>query len=260
MIESISNHLVQMAPVDNEIAKKVKLDAEAVFYASVHHHERCQKKYCQKALFNKPASVIAAKSFVHTVDQLSIGEGVAGVSRQTVTALQERVQCSPVFNQRDNATQHHTCLAMISALLTTDNDAVCPDAPVDPTPLAKGVAIQRQRSDVQSSPAVQLRDAISTLSTEYGYPQKVRECAMLALQDGDFAALLKTNRVLPKESSKMACAFIVLQSISEDSAGTADRARRVGLRADEVAPLVSRMRAALPQRVLSSDADDDDLY
>jgi hypothetical protein len=272
IIESISKLLVQMTPVDHAIARKITIDAEEVFYASVEHYDRCKKKNCQKALFNKPASVIAAKSFVNTVEQLSIGNGISGVSRQTITALQERVQCSHVFNQRDNATQHHTCLAMISELLKNDNQVVCPDEPLEAAVVSeyvKGVPVQRQLSDVHSSPIVQLRDAVAHLTVECEYSQRVREVAMLALQDGDFASSLTSNHLVPKAKGKMACAYILLRSISEsmnvkavENKNTARHVKNLGLCASDILSMTTRMRAALPHRALlsCSDADDDELY
>lgn len=124
IIANVDELLSEIGRVDERISRRVRMDAEAVFKESVKHHAKCKKRECQKSLFEKPTGVIARESIVYTIDQLS-SLGMEGVSLQTIVSLQQRVRSSSSFNQRDNATQHQSCLAMISALSTSDNSLVC---------------------------------------------------------------------------------------------------------------------------------------
>lgn len=267
IIETVEKTIKQVSPVDRAIARKIRMDAEMVFKASIEHQEVCNHRECQKALFNKPASVIAAKSFVYTVDQLSAGEGISGISKQTIVMLQDRVQRSPVFNQRDNATQHQSCLAMIAALSQGNNKRVC--ATIDPSYVfaaAKGnVPIKRQKSDVDSSPTMKLRDEIRHISASYGYSLKIQKAATMALQNADVFKVLFTEA---DELSNFAKACVIMQGITDSTGcdrGVSSRllrenARRMEVDGVRVAAVVERVKSALPACVEASIDEDDELY
>ena len=257
------------------------MDATAVFCASVKHCDAvCKKKECQKDLSAKPTRVIAREGIVFTMEQLSAGDGIEGVSRQSIVALQGRVNSSPAFSHRDNATQHQSCHAMISAISTDDNSIECPSvnsAGSLQTPERKGggrqinpmgnaVPMKRQDSDVQSSPIVQMRDAISRLSVECGISSDVRDSAMCALQDANFVRQITENPIVSTKKTNRACAFVILRSVAEEcgkpsAITTEDYCQRVGLSGVDVAPMIARVRAILPKSSLGGRVnDDDDFY
>jgi hypothetical protein len=280
LIDDIDKLFDELGQVDAEIKRKIRMDAKAVFIQSVKHGERCKKKECQKALLNKPMRVVARESISFTMDSLSSGEGIAGVSKQTIVALQSRVNSSPAFSHRDNATQHQSCHAMISALTTDDNSIECPSVDEDyslktperkadgrqPQPNSTGIPIARQDSDVQSSPIVQMRDAISRLSVEYSIPSELRDSAMCALQDGNFARQIMETPIVSTKKTHRASAYVILCSVAEEygkqgSYTMDDNCRRVGLSGAELAPMVSRVRSILPKSALGGRVnDDDELY
>ena len=219
IIESIDGLLTEMAPVDDAISRRVRMDASAVFCASVAHHDKCKKKECQKALFDKPTRVIARESFSYSIDQMSAGNGIDGVSKQKVVALQERVQSSLVFSHRENATQHQSCRAMIAAISTGDNAVECPSVDEEDSlktpeqkstgPASTGVPMVRQSSDVQSSPIMQMRDQISRLSIAYSFPSQVQSAALLALTDGTFFKAITDQPIAPSKKTKEASAYLL---------------------------------------------------
>lgn len=279
IIDCIEDLLNDMARVDDNIARKIRMDAEFIFLASLEHHSKCGKRECQKALFDKPAGVIARESLIYTIDQIA-STGMDGVSTSAIVALQQRVRSSHVFNHRDNATQHQSCLAMISSLSTSDNSVVCPDAEVEDdmrspekcqlkhAAMGTGVPVFRQNSDVQSSPVVMMRDAIARLSVEYQCPGDVRDAAMFAMQDVDFVKKLfeeGSGFSMPKKS-RSASAHVILCSIAKeagkyDEINTDKNLRRVNLESSEVQSMVDKMVQILPKGVVGSRVvDEDELY
>lgn len=276
LIEAIDKLFEELGQVDASVKRKIRMDAMSVFCASVAHGRVCKKKECQKALLNKPMRVVARESISFTMDSLSSGEGIDGVSKQTIVTLQSRVNSSPAFSHRDNATQHQSCHAMISALTSDNNSVECPSVheggPLK-TPERKGdgrpddrLPIARQDSDVQSSPIVQMRDAISRLSVEYSIPSYLRDSALCVLQDGNFVRQITENPIVSTKKTHRASAYVILRSVAEecgraDSYATEDHCRRVGLAGVDLAPIVSRVRSILPKSALGGCVnDDDELY
>lgn len=274
IISTVDELLLEIGRVDDKIARKVRMDSEFVFKESLKHHALCRKRECQKSLFEKPSGVIARESFVYTIDQLS-SVGMDGVSMQSIVALQQRVRSSSIFNQRDNATQHQSCLAMISALSTSDNCVICPEVQSDDDRRAADVCgkavnssmpFRRQDSDVQTTYLVQLRDAISRLSVEYTCASKVRDAAMCAMQDNSFVKNLSDNGIVSHKKTIFATAYIILRSVAEE-AGSSDllkserHVRRCGLETSDVESMVQKMRLILPKGVVGGHViEDDELY
>ena len=280
IIECIDGLLTEMSPVDNVITRRIRMDASFVFCASVSHHQRCKKKECQKALFDKPTRVIARETFGYSIDQMSAGTGIDGVSKQKVVALQERVQSSMVFSHRENNTQHQSCRAMIAAISMGDNSVECPTVDEEDslkTPEQKstsnsmangnGMPMARQNSDVQSSPTMQMRDQISRLSIMYNFPSQVQSAALSALQDGPFSKAITDQPIAQSKKLKGASAYLLLQSIAEEtgkaSAGPSkEHCRQVGLGGVDVRPIIDHVRSILPKSAIGYTTvdDDDELY
>lgn len=270
IMEDVDRLLVCIGPVDSVVARRVRMDADRLFTESVKHSALCFSKNCQRALFNKPAFVIAAKSIVHTVEQLVLC-GMDGVSRPSIAALHAKTQSAPDFTHRDNATQHQSCLAIIAALDSGRNDVACVDEPPKPArPLAKAdLSLKRQASDVQISATVQLRDAISVVCAQFACPAGVRNSAILSLQDAAFSALLREHRLFSKKTSKYAAAYVLLCGVAAEKgvAGfggkhNASRLQKLGLDLGDLPALVKRAREALPQSAINGADEfaDDDLY
>ena len=278
IIAIVDELMSEIGRVDDRIARRVRMDAESVFVQSLKHHAKCNERECQKALFDKPAGVIARESIVYTFDQIS-SLGMDGVAMPTIVFLQERVQKSSAFNQRDNATQHQSCLAMICALCTSDNNVVC--APVRSAKEASSihgalsktqskapskVPFSRQDSDVQTTFIVKLRDAISRLCVEHACPNELRDAAMCSLQDSEFAQKLLDGSIVSLKKSSFATAYVILRSVSEEIKTSVNlkkcpNLQRLGLETADVESMVGKMRSVLPTGIASGVVlDDDELY
>ena len=281
IIDCIEDLLNDMARVDEKIARKIRMDAENIFRASLEHNLKCGKRECQKALFDKPAGVIARESLMYTIDQIA-STGMDGVSAASIVALQHRVRSSQVFNHRDNATQHQSCLAMISALATTDNSVACPDVDIEPdmrspakchashanVVMRSGIPVRRQSSDVQFSPAVLMREAIARLSVEYHCAGDIRDAAMFAMQDANFVKQVFADDSVFYDSkkSRSATAHVIMCTVAEklnklDQVNTEKNLHRVDLAFAEVQSLVKKMSNILPKGVIGSRiVDEEELY
>ena len=274
IVAVVDELLAEIGRVDDKIARRVRMDAESVFKESLKHHAKCKKRECQKSLFEKPAGVIARESIVYTIDQLS-SIGMEGVTMQTIVSLQQRVRSSSSFNQRDNATQHQSCLAMISALSTSDNSLVCPEIHSEDemrlTDCVSGKAssklpFSRQDSDVQTTYLVKLRDAISRLCMEYTCPNEIRDAAMCSMQDNEFVKQLSEGTVVPSKKTSFATAYIILRSVAEETGNSGQlknelHLRRVGLESMDVESMVCKMRSILPKGIIGGTVvDEDELY
>lgn len=278
VMEELAKLTTAMKPVDAAIAREIRINADRVFRDSVEHFACCNKPSCELALFNKTARVIATKSFVYTLEKLCNGDGLQGVTKQTLTSLHQRVQSSQAFNLRQNPTQHESCLAMIASLDTQCVRIPCQDVEEEDdhsscqTPVqSKGeemnsVPLARQASNVQSSPIMQIRDAISRIGQECSYPQEVRDKAVATLQDPEFANAVKNNSVIPSDVSKFGAAYILLRSVAEQSGVNCssveeEHAARVGLFGAQLEKMVIDVKDALPLPKVSSSTscDDDDL-
>lgn len=274
IISNVDELLSEIGRMDEKIGRRVRMDAEFVFKESVKHHAKCRKRECQKSLFEKPAGVIARESIVYTIDQLS-SIGMEGVTMQTIATLQQRVRSSSSFNQRDNATQHQSCLAMISALSTSDNSLVCPTARSEDEMRSSGGAMgkasskipfSRQDSDVQTTYLVQLRDAISRLCVEYACPNEIRDAAMCSMQHIKFVKQLSEGLVVPSKKSSFATAYIILRSVAEETNRSGQlkselHLRRVGLESMDVESMVCKMRSILPKGIIGAALiEEDELY
>ena len=269
IVVMVDDLLNEIGRVDDKVARKVRMDAESVFRESVRHHSVCRRRECQKTLFEKPVGVIARESVVFTLDQLS-STGMDGMSIQSIVALQQRVRSSHVFSQRVNATQHQSCLAMISALSTSNNDIPCPEAksPEERVACKAGGSLpfSRQQSDADVAGLVQLRDAISRLSVEYACSSGVRDGAMCAMQDANFVKRLAESEAVSADKCKLGTAYVILRSVAEMTGDAqqikAERyVRRAGLETKDVESMVSAVRAILPRDVVDGRVvDDDELY
>jgi hypothetical protein len=220
VLVSIETLLGKMAPVHTAVARIIRMDAEAVFIASVDHRTICNHEECHKTIFDKPADMIASKSFAFTVQKLG-RRGVDGVSKMDIQLLNDRVQRSPIFNPPRNATKHQSCLAMIRALSRDDNSRKCPRLSSDCSS-AHGadtrmnrLPLERQESGLASSPAVQVRDEIRRIGLLYEYSPMTLQKATSALQNAHMFSLLFDNASDLHSLDYSSKAYLVLLSIVE---------------------------------------------
>tara|TARA_B110001450_G_scaffold11858_1_gene11483 strand:+ start:2996 stop:4339 length:1344 start_codon:yes stop_codon:yes gene_type:complete len=285
VIKEINSLIVQMAPVRPEVGRVIRMKTNRIYRDSYWHTKICANPRCHMGLVSKPARVIAHKSFVYTVEQLCKGGELAdGVSKTQLTSLHERVSDSHLFRLRDNATQHEAVLAMIYSLDiggicgpcdAVDNEAMEDDehssktskrAKSDSTQhmdsrTGDDKRIHRQDSDLQPSPIVAVREAVFKLSDQFGYSASVRDAAVDALGDREFASMIKNHTVMPSITSKFGKAYILLRSIKEEAEATsgsgssngngvdhATHIQRVNLVNLNVDDMVSKMRRLLPNK------------
>ncbi len=273
VIDAINKLSTQIGPVDERIMKKVRCTADNLYCKSVEHAARCTRGVCHLGLFDKPVRVIACKSFSYTIEKASRGEGIEGVTKQTLTAIQSKIESSHIFNTQDNAAQNTSCIGMLATLDSEEaNQVCCVEREAAPAAKRKGnvnegipfASTKRQNSDINSSPICQVRDAISKISSEFSFDSAVRDSAIGALMDADVLKAIKTNAIVPETASKYATAYVVLRSVVEKRGGKHDdtvQSARVGLADEELRKMVRQMSMLVPySSSASSSADDDDLY
>eukprot|EP00966_Prymnesium_polylepis_P270893 6258241-Prymnesium_polylepis.1 len=100
VIDTINKLATQIAPVDESIVRQVRRTADRLFCRSVEHSRCCGKSACHRSLFDKPARVIACKSFVYTIEKAANGDGIDGVSKQTLTVRSSSRSTALTFSTR----------------------------------------------------------------------------------------------------------------------------------------------------------------
>jgi len=267
LIREVDNLIVQVGKVNDNVAKKIRMDAEFVFKASVKHHSKCKKRECQKMLFDRPVMYIAMESFVSTVDQLS-SNGMHGVSTQSIMSLQQHVQRSDFFNARRNTSMHQTCLAMISAICNSDNDVVCPDVNVKggssclagKSVISSTFSLARQDSNIQTTHFMQLRDSIRQFSTQCSCSSDVRDGAINAIQNLEFM-----KQISQLDTQNVSMAYLVLKSVAEEFGKSTQLTPIEHFHTATIDPfdlesILSRVRSALPKCILDTSVSDEALY
>ena len=267
IIREVDGLIDKVGKVDDNVAKKIRMDAEFVFKASVRHHSKCKKRECQKMLFDRPVMCIVIESFVSTVDQLS-SNGMDGVSTQSIMSLQQRVQSSDVINARRNTSMHQTCLAMISAICNSDNDVVCPDVNVKGEPsclagksvISSTFSLARQDSNIQTTHLMQLRDSIRQFSTQCSCSSDVRDGAINAIQDDKFV-----KQISQLDTQDVSMAYLVLKSVAEEFGKSTqltpiEHFQIATINPIDLESILSRVRSALPKCMFNASVGDEALY
>jgi hypothetical protein len=253
-----------LGPLPEPLRRKIRMRVDKIFRSASKHNDCCNSDACELTLYGKASKTIAVSSVIYAFDQICNKDGVEGVTHQTLMAIHQRIQNSQILNIGQNSSQHN--IAMISRLETQDVDMVC--KPVDQeecsTPV-KGATmpIQRQMSGLQSSPMMQLRDAVTQASRQCGYSHKVRDSALACLHNATFAASIKNNMLLPDNMGTNEIAQILLSSVA-DKIGATGSSSQFGssVGGPGLIRMVEAVKAALPSSVFAggSACDDDSLY
>lgn len=280
VMKEVCNLLLGLSPVEESIARVIRIKTDKVFHDAVTHSELCNHSKCQLDLFSKPTRVIAQKCIVYTVEKLCSGEdSVDGVSKMQLANLHQRITASHVFNMRDNAKQHEACLAMIRWLDTANVCAPCAAAvaggPVE-EPQSSGTEYGSKKRRLNStlspdepSTLIKVRDAIHRLSKQFEYADSVRDKALAALSTPDFARVINSDTVVPDTASRYGKAYVVLRSVHEAMEAVqggpsglrdhSDHVARVNMQTLDVDNMVAKVRAVLAcDMEIQADGGDDD--
>lgn len=278
IIQTIDKLIAQVGPVPNELARKIRMDADFVFHLSVKHGRVCKHEWCQRALHNKPTGVVACKSMLYTLEQLVLGDGIDGVSKHSIVAVQERVNSSQIFSPHDNAAQSRSCVAILAALWSGGNECECqPCSPEDHPSDANAVktiierTYQMSRQDSNplaksAPPVMKLRDSLGRLSVELQLPSSVKECAIASLQTSEIAAVVNDKTVVPEVGPSAAYMVVAAAarkngtSVESNPKEHAARLLRFGLSKDQFAKAVTRLESVMQNAPSCSLVDSEFFY
>jgi hypothetical protein len=257
--------LEALRPLPEPLQRQIRMRVDKIFRSAAKHNDCCNSDACMLTLYEKASKTIAVSSVIYAFDQICNKDGVEGVTHQTLVAVHQRIQDSQVLNVGQNSSQHN--IAMITTLDTQDVEMVC--RPVEreeattPVKGALSTAMKRQRSDLQSSPMMQIRDAITSVSRQCGYQQRVRDAALACLHNATFAASIKNNLLLPDTMGTKGTAQVLLLSVAEKvGAPGLSSLENTSMGGPGVMRLVETVKVALPGSVFAggTSCDDDSLY
>jgi len=280
LIQEVNEHLAKVAPVEPAVAKKIRITTEEIFVRAVRHRSCCGKSTCQLKICDRPMRVLACKSIMHALQEMTQGEGVDGVSNVSLVALHGRIQSNHTFATHHNATQNESIEAII-AELRKDNycepcsctvsgessakrsvsDSLCDMSLSVKT--SKPPVITRCHSGIEPSKVVALRDAISKLSSELNMGCDVRDNAIRCLNNISFASCIKSDNLVPKGTPRFTAAYVVLRCVmatmDKDVSLQEEEIHSVHLRLGDfdLDGAMKHVRSILPE-VLFTSGDDDD--
>lgn len=286
------NTLAQSMRAEDAIVQQIRMLADVVFRRAVKHAAVCRdRKTCQYALSAKPAQVIAQKCFFYTLGKLNGGQdSVNGVSFHQINTLLQKCNSSPDFCNADNATQHSGCEAMIAAI-DAQPERMCMPC-VKPTPPARQARVSPEKgrspvsdlplarqasglSSAESCAGTKLRDAVDKVYRMGSFPDRVRDAAIVALQDPKLHAAIKGDSIIPAEVSVQGKAYILLRAaacgphsidslLNQDSVNVSNKPleARLHLQDVDVDDMVDSLRSSLPSEMGASSSmnDPDDLF
>ena len=249
IIAQINELAKALSPVEHEVKKKLRTEADRVWHRAVRHCRSCTRAdCCELRLIERTPAIIAASVFETTIERLLHSESESvRVSRQHLLDVQMRMQRSSTFTNTPAITQMNTAKAMINIMQAPDFDPEIICAPSLPKPsgytstgalfrdeakprpslLAMGRApFSRNDSTVScdgASPvptdAVLMRDAVSTvfLAHRSELPIAVRDGALRAVQSPGFVEAV--NKIDGIRSGSLHCAaFCILNAVRREQA------------------------------------------
>ena len=143
----------------------------------------------------------------------------------------------------------------------------------------RSLTVEEKAQMAEKANATRLREAVFRLSDLFKFAPSVRDAAVDALGDRDFASVIKNDTVVPHTASNFGKAYILLRSIKEEaeassgagssSGAVADHAthiQRVNMSNFNVDDMVAQMRQLLPKTgaqgsaLSAHDAEGDDEF
>lgn len=269
-----TKRLISMiSPMERNISEAIVATTDNVYNAYLMHSKYCHKQ-CTVNLRHKATRVIANKCVVHTVEEAS-RLGLSGVSAQSITLIQDRINNHESFRQYNHSTQHNGTKLIVKKLSSMDVTIPCVcDAPPTETKvsspvLCSPVAFQHQRHDVPAL-TIQVRDEIAALSAQYKYAAHVRDAARTALNDRAFSNQIRENAVVSQtDIGATGIAYIILRAVEtarsapgEPLALPTESARPLpaGVEKIDVDMAIQLMMTALPDGAKASVSAEDELY
>jgi hypothetical protein len=238
IIAEINRLTRELAPVEHEVKRVLRKEADAVWHRAVRHCRTCTRtECCELRLIERTPAIIAASVFETSIERMLHDESEDGprVTRQHLLDVQMRMQRSQSFSNSPAITQMNTAKAMINILAASDFDPDIICAPSLPKPnnyLGEGAILKPARSAPFSrndstiscggnSPppteAVVLRDAVSTvfLAHRSELPAAVRDGALRAVQTKGFLEACRGIEDL-KPYSLQCMAFCILNAVRRE--------------------------------------------
>ena len=238
IIEQINKLAKQLAPVEHEVKRVLRREADRVWHTACRHCRTCTRtECCELRLIERTPAIIAASVFEMTIERLLHDEASdVRVTREHLLDVQQRMQRCSVFTNTPAMTQMATAKAMINIMRASDFDAEIICAPSLPNPTnseglgsvcreavkpARHMPFSRNDSTVScggNSPpptdAVVLRDAVSTvfLAHRSELPVAVRDGALRAVQKPGFLDKCRAIEDL-KPYSLQCMAFCILNAV-----------------------------------------------
>tara|TARA_Y100000389_G_scaffold100534_1_gene97263 strand:+ start:3566 stop:4906 length:1341 start_codon:yes stop_codon:yes gene_type:complete len=267
-VEHINRLASRMSPIDQEVVAEIRRTAGRVVQLSHEHSRHCCKANCTLTICDKPPQVIAAKCFIFCVEKLCSGEGVSGVSKQTLASLHQRVRTEHVFSLRDNNVQHESCAAAIATIDAEDFVLTRPCAHVkhgkrERDDESKKVSLKRVSSGgldgvVRASKLTCLRNAIA--DSDFGFEPGVGAAAIRLLTCNGLAAAIKSGTAIPHGLGDSAAAYLLMRAVAQREGGacSASPPTCVDLADIDVDGVVAAVCALLPEE--SAEEDDEMLF
>ena len=280
LIQEVNEHLAKVAPVEPAVAKRIRITTEDIFLRAVRHRSCCGKRVCQLNICDRPMRVLACKSIMHSLQELTQGGGVDGVSNVSLVALHGRIQSNHIFSTHHNATQNESIEAIISelrkdsycepccssSLVNSRSDSGSSDSRCDTSTAVKSslpTELTRCNSEIEPSKVVALRDAISKLSYDLNVGCEVRDAAIRCLNNSSFASCIKADNLVPKGTPRFVSAYVVLRCVM----ATMDKhvtpreenihSTHLRLRGFDLDAAVTKVRSILPCDLFTTGDDDD---
>ena len=253
MILQFNEMVTDMGPIHELVVTEIRTHAIRIFTNAALHEEQCKEDGCLFALSNKPPRVLASKLFVYTVEQLCAGDGIAGVTKTTLTNLHQKISSSQVFQVRSNASQHEATMATIHAVDTcfTMQPCCAPAVAEHGVTMSKPPTLMKTgrstSGDLPPPETMQVRDAVFAVSSKLGVGQAVRDAAVLALQHPELQSAIKDDTLSMRAHGRETQAEVLLRAVEPRVSGRVRRTPSVAaIDADSLDKLIKKTQRLLP--------------
>lgn len=257
-IQSLTRRVEGMPSV---VVSEIKMVAERTFLASVRHGATCSNRRCAVDLSHKPPRGLATKFIKYTLEKLSGGDGITGVSKQHLASLYTDVQNMQCFREVDNSSQQESVATLIQAidLKRQALEVVC-------SSMSQCASLSNQKhesvdfsmwrqasgplEDVKSSKIMGIRSVLSRVQRDFNFHPVVYDGSLFALGNKAFQKILQTTNVIPINATNQQAAFLVLKSVSEkkglDHCNPRKAMEKIDMSVIDTANIVARLRVSLP--------------